>query len=241
MSDANPLDMVGEESEEHGLIDFDEGHSGGHEDSEGIWLISYADLMTLLMGFFALMTSMANFDEQKFADVGDQTAKYFKGEVEEPYKKLAKKIDAVIKEKGLEDQVETVVKKTGIKLIFKGTLFFDSGSIALKDNATSLMKEIVGILDVNAGDKKFLIEGHTDDVPIKKGVVASNWELSALRAGAVARLFEQKGFGRDQIMTIGFGETPPKLPHRGEDGQPIIENQGQNRRVVLQVLNRHPL
>ncbi|MEO0335718.1 MAG: flagellar motor protein MotB [Pseudomonadota bacterium] len=241
MSDANPLDMVGQDESENVLVDLDEGHSGGHEDSEGIWLISYADLMTLLMGFFALMTSMASFDEQKFADVGDATAQYFNGEVEEPYKKLAEKIDKVIKERGLEDQVETQVKKTGIKLIFKGTLFFESGSIALRDNATSLMKEIVDILDENAGEKRFLIEGHTDDVPIKKGVIASNWELSALRAGAVARLFEDKGFDRNQIMTIGFGETRPKVPHRTEAGEPIFENQGQNRRVVLQVLNQHPL
>jgi len=86
------------------------------------------------------------------------------------------------------------------------------------------------------------VERHTDSVPISRGLVASNWELSALRAGAVAQLFEDQGFAREQIMTIGWGgETRPKQPHFNEAGEPILENQAANRRVVLKIMNSHPL
>ena len=103
------------------------------------------------------------------------------------------------------------------------------------------MREIVTILEQEAEDKKFMVEGHTDVVPISQGIIASNWELSALRAGAVARLFEEKGFSREQIMTIGWGETRPDAPHYTKDGEPIAENRGKNRRVVLKIMNSHPL
>lgn len=238
--DPDPLAQI-EEEEDDAPLQIDDGHGPAHIDSEGIWLISYADLMTLLMGFFALMVSMASFEEEQFSKVADETAKYFGGEIEEPYEELADKIKKVIEEKGLQDQIQTEVKKTEVQLTFKGTLFFDSGSISLKEGATVLMNEIISVLDESAKDKKFIIEGHTDDVPINQGVIASNWELSSLRSAAVARLFEKYGFERNQILTLGHGETRPKVPNRDDQGTPIPENMSENRRVVLKIMNKLPL
>ena len=65
-----------------------------HNDTEGVWLISYADMMTLLMGFFALLTSMSSFDEETFKEAGAETALYFGGEVIKPYEELGKSIQA---------------------------------------------------------------------------------------------------------------------------------------------------
>ncbi len=239
MSAAEDLNSEHEDGGEQ-LVVIDE-HSGGHMDTEGVWLISYADMMTLLMGFFALMLSMSKFDEDKFNAVGKQTALYFGGEVVEPFEAAGNAIKQLIKSKGLEDQVNITIQPSGINITFEGTLFFKSGSFLLKENADVLMKELLTVLKKETGDKKFLIEGHTDDTPINRGVIVSNWELSSLRANVIARLFEKYNFKRDQILTIGLGDTRPVLPNRDVKGIAIAKNQEQNRRVIIKVLNKHPI
>lgn len=228
-----------QEFEDDALLD-DEDDAPKEHDTEGVWLISYADMMTLLMGFFALLTSMSSFNEEQFKETAEEAALYFGGEVVSAYENLGKAIEKLIAEKGLEEQVQIKVSKTGITLTFEGTLFFSSGSFQLREGATLLMDQLLQILDQEAHNKKFLIEGHTDDVPINKGIIRSNWELSSLRATAVARLFEKYQFKRDQILTIGFGETRPVLRNRDEQGKAISKNQDQNRRVVLKVMDTLP-
>lgn len=228
-----------DEGSEEQLVVIDD-HPAGHQDTEGVWLISYADMMTLLMGFFALMLSMSTFDEDQFKAVGKETALYFGGEVIEPFESTGRAIKDLIKAQGLEDQVNVAVTFSGITITFEGTLFFISGSFEPKAGAKELMNELLKILQDQASDKKFLIEGHTDDTPINRGVIVSNWELSSLRANALARLFERYNFRRDQILTIGLGETRPILPNRAQDGSPLLSNQEQNRRVVIKVLDKHP-
>lgn len=232
-----------DDNEELLLVEDHDNHESGpvHEDTEGVWLISYADMMTLLMGFFALMTSMADFDEEKFAAVGEQTAEYMGGKVEKPFEEIGKSIEEMVKEKQLQDQVSVNTKKAGIEISFTGTLLFDSGSINLKQDASSLMDEIAKIVTDKAQDKKVLIEGHTDDVPISRGIVASNWELSSLRANRVARLFENQGFLSEHILTLGLGSTRPLVPNSDEHGSAIAGNQSKNRRVVIKIMKSLPL
>jgi len=237
---AEHIQEVEEHEEDESLL-FDDDAPAVHEDTEGVWLISYADLMTLLMGFFALMTSMSTMDENKFNSVAEEVAEYVGGEIEKPFEDLGASIQQVIADKNLEDQVKVEVKKTGLTLTFKGTLLFTSGSIQLREGANVLMNGLAEILGNEAGDKKILIEGHTDDVPISRRVIASNWELSSLRANAVARLFEKYKFQKNQILTIGLGETRPLAPNRDAEGNPIASNQAQNRRVIIKVANNHPL
>ena len=227
MSDSNePTFHLEEEEEPH------------QEDGEGVWLVSYADLMTLLMGFFALLMSMGDFDEEKFTETAAKTAQYFGGVVEEPFEDLGKTIEKLIEEQGLGSQVKTKIFKSKIEMTFEGTLFFDSGSVNLREPATLLMNKIATILGKKAKGNKFLVEGHTDGVPISKGMLASNWELSALRAAAVARLLEVHGFAKKQIMTIGFAETRPLV---NETGINAVKNRAKNRRIVLKVLKSLPL
>lgn len=234
----NPFEEI-EEDDSHEL--YDEAPAGGHEDTEGVWLMSYADLMTLLMGFFALMLSMANFDEVTFAKVGAGTAEYLGGEVEEPFKEIGESIKSVIEEKNLSDKVKVETSLTALTITFEGTLLFRSGSHNLKAGANNLMNELIEVIGDKAPDKKILIEGHTDNIPINRGVIASNWELSSLRANSVARLFETYNFAKTQILTLGFGETRPLAPNLDESGSAIKENQDKNRRVVIKVMNKHPL
>jgi chemotaxis protein MotB len=243
MGAAEKLKETHEEDHHHEMIALagHDDHPHAEEDGEGIWLMSYADMMTLLMGFFALLTSMATFEENKFAEVGDKAAEFFGGTVEKPYEDLGKELIEIIEQRNLGDQVQITVLKTEINITFEGTLFFSSGSIELREPATLLMTEIIQILGEKAPTKRFYIEGHTDDIPISHGIIASNWELSSLRAAAVARLFEYNGFARDHLMTLGWGETRPLKPNRDEFGRPIFENQSQNRRVVLKIMDRLPL
>lgn len=239
MSAAEDLNSHDDEGGEQ-LVVLDD-HPAGHTDTEGVWLISYADMMTLLMGFFALMLSMSTFDEDQFKAVGKQTALYFGGEVTEPFEHAGNAIKQLIKTKGLEDQVNITIQPSGIIITFEGTLFFSSGSFELRENANLLMGELLKVLKTETGDKKFIVEGHTDDIPISRGIIASNWELSSLRANAVARLFEKFNFDRSQILTIGLGETRPILPNRDKNGVSIAKNQEQNRRVIIKVLNKLPI
>ena len=230
------LDQAKAELEEHALI------PEAQEETEGVWLISYADLMTLLMGFFALMTSLGTFDEEKFTSFGEQIAEFTGGEVDvtNEFEKIGEDLKGLLSEKGLSESVNVEVNKSNITINFTGKVLFTSGSIQLKEEAEKLMDDISSSVQEQTSDKKILIEGHTDSVPINRGLVASNWELSSLRANAIARLFEDTGFSKDQILTIGFGETRPAVA--GENAAELSDEEinTKNRRVVVKIMNKLP-
>jgi chemotaxis protein MotB len=81
-----------------------------------------------------------------------------------------------------------------------------------------------------------VIEGHTDNRPIVSQMFASNWELSSVRACTVLRYFLENSFNPDKIKAIGYGDRRPILPNIADNGAYIVENQSQNRRVVIQIL-----
>src|SRR3954462_4381943 len=77
--------------------------SGGHGD-ESNWLISYADMMTLLCGFFIMLFSMAKMDVPKYDSFKEAVAKQFGGEYVSPSKELAKAVEEVLKQMQMEDR-----------------------------------------------------------------------------------------------------------------------------------------
>lgn len=214
-------------------------HKG--EEGEGPWLVSYADLMTLLMGFFALMLSFSKFDDNKFEKVREESSKLFGGEYKKPFEDLKREIKTVIEAKGLSDQVSVDAGAKGVAITFRGTVFFDSGLVSMRPEAIVLMNELVPVIKKEASGFYILTEGHTDDAPISQGVITSNWELSALRASSITRIFEHAGFERAKLMAVGWSDTKPLVNNHDANGSPLPENQAQNRRVVIQILKTPPI
>ncbi len=216
---------------------FEEADSPSHMDEgEGNWLISYADMMTLLVGFFVMLLSFSKIDAEVFEKVKQETSKIFGGEYQIPFSELSKSLDKAISEKGLENQVIVEKSATGVNITFRGALFFDSASVAMKPEALDLLLKLQPIISSKAKEYELLIEGHTDDSPINAGVIASNWELSSLRASSVLRFFLDKGFDPQKLKAIGMADTRPILPNRDNQGKPITDNQSQNRRVVIKII-----
>ena len=74
------------------------------------------------------------------------------------------------------------------------------------------------------------VEGHTDNVPVRSGSFRSNWELSGARAGAVVRLFSERGLDPLRLAVVGYGEYHPVQPN----DTPVGRNA--NRRVAIMIL-----
>ena len=98
------------------------------ESGEGSWLISYADMMTLLVGFFALLLSFSKIDSAQYEKIKRETTKVFGGEYVVPFEKLTTNIKGVVTKSGVTDQVYFTENDSGIEMSFRGALFFDSGS-----------------------------------------------------------------------------------------------------------------
>jgi chemotaxis protein MotB len=210
------------------------------EEGEGPWLISYADMMTLLMGFFALIASFSKPDAKEFDKVAAASSQYFGGKYEAPYEKLGQSLMRTIKENKLEDQVKIEVGPGGVTMTFTGTLFFDSGDYKVKPDAIDLMDKLSATIKKTGTVYMVMIEGHTDDAKITHPIIASNWELSGIRAARIAQLFENKGFDKKQLTIMGWGETKPVVDNFNADGTPNVDNRAKNRRVVIRVYKDLP-
>jgi chemotaxis protein MotB len=207
-----------------------------HEEHSEDWLISYADLMTLLVGFFVILLSFSQVDEEKFEEAKKSLTKEFGGRYEEPYKEITEKIQKAIDASGLSSKVEVKRDASGVEIAFLGTTFFNTGSVDVKVEAQKLFDMIIPQIKDESDEFKVVIEGHTDDVPLTSGgAIRNNWELSSIRACRVLEFFLEKGFKQDKMTALGYGESRPLVPNRDEQGNALPLNQAQNRRVVIKL------
>ncbi len=206
------------------------------EESESNWLVSYADMMTLLVGFFLILLSFSKVDSTVFESVKKEASKVFGGEYKVPFEALSDKIKDAIESQKMGDQVVFKQNDAGVEIAFRGALFFDLGSAELKPEALEMLDKIIPVVSEQAKSFGILIEGHTDNLPIVSKQFSSNWELSSVRACSVLRLFESRGFSRKKLKAVGFADTNPILPNTDGNGQALPANQAQNRRVVLKIL-----
>lgn len=192
------------------------------------------------MAFFAIIVAFSSPDSAKLEKLKQETSKSMKVEYKNPFEDLARKLIQILKELNLADQVEITKLDDGIQLLSRGTLFFDSGSASLKPIAQMLMSKLAEVLTEEAKGYRVVVEGHTDDNRVLSKKFASNWELSSSRASTVVRLLESKGFERSFLSPIGLADTRPLVPNRDAQGEPLVENQARNRRIIIRILKTLP-
>src|SRR5437763_362967 len=144
-----------------------------------LWLISYADLLTLLIGFFVLIIASvplrrASFERIAAALSGSQRAT--------PLEELREKVDRMVERSPeLRERVLTRDDAEGLGIEFKDALLFDSGSAALRAQAQPAIAEIARPLRELPG-RPATVEGHADHVPISTRELHTDRERSAQRA-----------------------------------------------------------
>lgn len=119
-----------------------------------------------------------------------------------------------------------------ITIGIENTITFDSGSVALKPSASSVLRRVADLLRTEYPGRRIYVEGHTDTDPIKRtrGQFRSNRHLSAERADAVARwLIDTGGIPERQIAVVGYGPFDPRDPGSGDAAK------AKNRRVEIVV------
>lgn len=212
-------------------------HAAQHEEGEGNWLVSYADMMTLLVGFFVILLSFSKIDDGKFEQVKRAATAQFGGVYQLPYGEIVERIKAALEKLGMGDQFFIVQNDAGVTISFLGTVFFEFGSTELKSEAQALLAKLIPIIQEESREFDIVIEGHTDDVPIRPdSTLRTNWDLSSLRACRVLEVFEKRGFARSQLTAVGYADARPVVPNRDPAGNPIPANQSQNRRVVIRIM-----
>jgi len=111
---------------------------------------------------------------------------------------------------GFEGQGLTIEQKNGkVYVSLEERLLFASGSTVVDPKGEEALKELGNVLAKNT-EINVLIEGHTDNVPIKGGAIKDNWDLSVLRATSVVRIMEKnKGVAPVRLTPAGRGEFMP--------------------------------
>lgn len=122
-------------------------------------------------------------------------------------------------------KVRVIETSRGVSIEINDSILFSPGQALLQPQLTKAMRAIADVLVPT--DFPVTIEGHTDNVPIKTTQFPSNWELSAVRATTVLRLFADAGVAPDRLTAIGYADTRPVEPNLLADGR------ARNRRVTI--------
>lgn len=110
---------------------------------------------------------------------------------------------------GFQNQGLTVETRNGkVYVSMEDKLMFKSGSIAVDANGEKALLELAKALSLNK-DVSILVEGHTDNVPMKSGVIKDNLDLSVLRATSIARILINAGVDPKRVTSAGRGEFFP--------------------------------
>ena len=155
-----------------------------------------------------------------------------KVEQRQKMKNVAGDIMEALKPLIAQGKVRLLETSRGVTIEINDSILFPAGQAKLQPASISAMLAIAQVLA--ASDFPITIEGHTDNVPIATAQFPSNWELSAMRATTVLRLFNDGGVGAERLTAIGYGETRPLETNTTPEGK------ARNRRVSILIDSNRP-
>jgi len=210
-----------------------------------LWAVTYGDLMSYLMIFFLIMfafsISKKSGTKKAKNEVDDSLAsiqKVFGGKVDAKRKAYVeakkaeedtqKRLEEAVLSKNLSSTVEIKANEERVQLTLKDAVLFDSGFAELKPQARLALETIAN--ELKGLPNEIMIEGHTDNIPIRGGKFRNNYELSMARAYSVVEFFLSIGLDPRKLSGVGYGEYRPK----GDNTTP--EGRASNRRIEIDLI-----
>ncbi len=213
-----------------------------------LWMVTYSDMVTLLLTFFVLLLSMAQLDKMKFKEVMGSLKGAFgvlssqtETSVDQPRvveflpimddytSRVYKRLIVQLQRLKLDRDITLVKDRGAVVLRVKESVLFGPGSTALKPEAHAVLDKIAGL--VRPLPLSLRIEGHSDDSPTGRADV-SNWDLSVGRSMSVLKFFNANNLmPLERMSAVGYGAQRPLVPND------TAENRAQNRRVEFVLEN----
>ena len=244
-------------------------HAAEHADER--WLLTYADMITLLMALFMVMFAMSSVDTKKLKSLQESLNDALSGKImpggqaiqetasqthvttpapqpmttaappehkivasatakaaeSEALAKVQAEIRREAEAMGLSTKVSTQVTERGLVIsILTDNLLFDSGQAHVKPAGMELLGHLAPLLR-RQSNRRMVVEGHTDSLPIRSSVYPSNWELSTARASAVVRALIAMELPPVQMEAAGRANLQPIAANTTDAGRST------NRRVEI--------
>jgi chemotaxis protein MotB len=237
-------------------------HKGGdhgdiHPDER--WLITYADMITLLLAVFIVMYALSDTNLRKFNAFAQSLSSAFNtdvfsgstsftistGQESAPdtgthdsgsgvVGQQAQTVKAVVNDyairEGLGNAVDVEQVPEGIAIRIRSTLLFEPGRARLADGSLGLLEKIAETIKADTTDQGIRVVGHTDNTPTSGALYVDNFELSTARAMSVMRFLQSAGIAPERLSVEGDGEYKPLHPNDTE------EHRAANRRVDILIL-----
>lgn len=222
------------------------------------WMVTYADLMSLLFALFVLLLSFSEVNDNSFkknagpmreafnqnSDFQTDEQSHLSGgtgllpgvksiEMDVPEREVLRDAMAAELRRSLSrdlasNLVEIDDTENGIILRFPSNTAFEAGGAELSARSYETLDKIVPVLARTPGDIK--VGGHTDDVPISTLQFRSNWDLSTARASSVVHYFIRSGqIPKERLTSQGFADSRPLMPNAN------AESRAKNRRVEISI------
>ncbi|WP_322796496.1 flagellar motor protein MotB [Tepidiforma sp.] len=218
------------------------------------WIVSYADMVTLLFALFVVLYATSDANPQKLQSVRVSIDQAFSIGVlqgsngssavlnqgggltpslneirSNTFEGLNQTLSGFAQANGLEGKIQVRSDSTSITISLADNLLFDSGSADLRPGSVDVLLQVADAL--RGLPNQIRIEGHTDNIPPNTREFPTNWELSAARATRVLRvLTEQGGLDPAKLYTAGYADTRPLADNATPEGRAL------NRRADIVIL-----
>jgi chemotaxis protein MotB len=229
------------------------------KDKSERWLLTYSDMITLLLALFVVLFAISRVDEEKYQQVAAGLAEGFNvplphsapsggivpggsiagaggSSAGEPAvlfsfgQGLTQDLHTYALREDLGEEIAVRYESDAVVVTLSGTVGFASGTANLRPAARSALEVVAARLRTASQRPLVRVEGHTDSVLPQTPEFPTNWELSAARAAAVARYLAGTGIEPDRLAAVGFADNRPV----GDNA--TAEGRGQNRRVELWIM-----
>ena len=227
------------------------------EEGAPAWMVTYGDMVTLLLTFFVMLLTTATIDgfqlrlilaafpglgnleggntleAGRLAELGNTIESLPSMERGRALDQARREAVSIFSPEIQSQQVRIQEDERGLVISLASDAFFAPASADVRIEQTrdvlQRLAQLLGSPDLD--DRTFRIEGHTDNLPTDpNGPFPSNWDLSAARSLSVLRYLTEFGVADEQFQVMGLGRTRPLR----DNGTP--EGRAYNRRVDVIIL-----
>lgn len=213
------------------------------------YLITYADLITLLLGLFVILYASSQVDSSKYQEMSQAMQSYFEkkggdgilpggkgllpekitdtSSVSKTNEEIAQQVQSVLQGFPSAGAVEVIHNPSEVIIKLPERLLFKAGKSDIEPAGRILLDSVAAIL--KGTRQEISIDGHTDSIPMRTFQFESNWHLSVDRAIKVGYHMLQGGLPKANTVIRGFGSERPAASNSTLDGR------AKNRRVEITI------